>query len=105
MPVLLECFEVREGSGGRGKHRGGDGALRRMRFLKPMTATILSNRRRIPPFGLAGGEPGGVGRNSVARADGTLEVLGSTQCVQMGAGDVFVIETPGGGGFGAVQRK
>jgi 5-oxoprolinase (ATP-hydrolysing) len=104
-PVLLECFEVREGSGGRGKHRGGDGALRRMRFLKPMTATILSNRRRIPPFGLAGGEPGGVGRNSVARADGTLEVLGSTQSVQMGAGDVFVIETPGGGGFGAVQRK
>ncbi len=99
-PVLLEAFEVRRGSGGRGRMSGGDGVQRRVRFLKPMTATILSNRRRIPPFGLQGGEPGERGRNSVRRADGSVEILGSTQSVQMGAGDVFVIETPGGGGFG-----
>ena len=102
-PVLLESFEVRHGSGGGGKYKGGDGVRRRMRFLKPMMATILSNRRRVPPFGLAGGEPGALGRNSVARADGTVEVLGPTQSVQMGAGDVFVIETPGGGGFGEAE--
>ena len=99
-PVLLEAFEVREGSGGGGRHKGGDGIRRRIRFLEPMTATILSNRRRIPPFGLDGGEPGKPGRNSVRRADGSVEELGSTQSVEMAAGDTFVIETPGGGGFG-----
>ena len=104
-PVLLECFEVRLGSGGGGRHKGGDGVRRRMRFLKPMTATILSNRRRVPPFGLASGEPGMTGRNLVERADGTTEVLGPTQSVQMGVGDVFVIETPGGGGFGAKSKE
>ncbi|MFD1106485.1 hydantoinase B/oxoprolinase family protein [Sphingobium olei] len=100
-PVLLEEFSVREGSGGAGRHRGGDGAVRRIRFLEDMTAGILSNRRTVPPFGLKGGAPGAVGRNRVERADGTVEPLGPTATAQLRAGDAFVIETPGGGGFGA----
>ncbi len=100
-PVLLETFEVRQGSGGAGRQAGGDGVRRRIRFREPMTATILSNRRRVPPFGLDGGQPGEAGRNSVRRADGAVQAVGSTESVQMDAGDVFVIETPGGGGFGA----
>jgi 5-oxoprolinase (ATP-hydrolysing) len=99
-PVLLDAFEIRAGSGGRGCYAGGDGVRRRIRFLRPMTAAILSNRRIVPPFGLEGGGPGQAGRNSVERADGSVEELGSTQSVAMGAGDVFIIETPGGGGFG-----
>ncbi len=99
-PVLLESFGIRSGSGGAGRFRGGDGVVRRVRFLRPMTATILSNRRVVPPFGMAGGEPGQPGRNSVRRADGRVEVLGSTQSVAMEVGDTFVIETPGGGGYG-----
>ncbi|MDH7638988.1 hydantoinase B/oxoprolinase family protein [Sphingomonas sp. MAHUQ-71] len=99
-PVLLEAFAVRHGSGGAGRHRGGDGVHRRIRFREAMTATILSNRRRVPPFGLDGGDPGQPGRNSVRRADGVIEQIGSTQSVEMAAGDVFVIDTPGGGGFG-----
>ncbi len=99
-PVLLEAFEVRQGSGGAGRRSGGDGVRRVVRFREPMTATILSNRRRVAPFGLDGGQPGEAGRNSVRRADGTVQAVGSTESVQMGAGDVFVIETPGGGGFG-----
>ncbi|WP_311268738.1 hydantoinase B/oxoprolinase family protein [Sphingobium sp. WCS2017Hpa-17] len=100
-PVLLEEFSVRAGSGGQGRHRGGDGALRRIRFLEDMTAGILSNRRIVPPFGLDGGAPGALGRNSVERADGSIEPLGPTATVHLSAGDAFVIETPGGGGFGA----
>jgi 5-oxoprolinase (ATP-hydrolysing) len=100
-PVLLETFAVRRGSGGGGRWRGGDGTLRRVRFLKPMQAAILSNRRRVPPFGLAGGDAGAVGVNRVERADGRVEALGSTASVEMGEGDVFVIEAPGGGGWGA----
>ncbi len=100
-PVLLESFAVRTGSGGAGTNRGGDGAIRRVRFLEPMTAAILSNRRRVPPFGAAGGAPGAVGINRIERADGTVEPLGATAEVAMTAGDVFVIETPGGGGYGA----
>lgn len=99
-PVLIEEFSVRRGSGGEGLNRGGDGATRRIRFLEPMTACILSNRRRIPPFGLAGGDPGEAGDTRVERADGTFERLDSTATVVMAAGDTFVIETPGGGGFG-----
>ena len=71
-----------------------------MRFLKPMTAAMLANRRRVPPFGIDGGSPGAVGRNWVERADGTREDFGATFEVQMQAGDVFVVQTPGGGGFG-----
>ncbi len=99
-PVLLEEFSVRTGSGGKGLHRGGDGAVRRIRFLEPMTAGILSNRRKVPPFGLAGGEAGMLGINRVERVDGSVEILGGTATVEMEAGDVFVIETPGGGGYG-----
>jgi 5-oxoprolinase (ATP-hydrolysing) len=99
-PVLLEEFAIRPGSGGQGAHRGGNGGLRRIRFLEDMTAGILSNRRTVPPFGLAGGQPGDVGRNRVERADGTIESLGPTATAQLQAGDAFIIETPGGGGFG-----
>ena len=99
-PVLLEAFSVRAGSGGQGRHRGGNGALRRVRFLADMTAGILSNRRIVPPFGLDGGAPGDLGRNRVERADGRVETLGPTATVSLRAGDAFVIETPGGGGFG-----
>jgi 5-oxoprolinase (ATP-hydrolysing) len=99
-PVLLEEFAVRAGSGGAGRHRGGDGAVRRIRFLEAMTAGILANRRIVPPFGLDGGAPGAAGRNWVERADGTVAPLGSTAAADLRVGDAFVIETPGGGGFG-----
>jgi len=99
-PVLVDGFAIRRGSGGEGAHRGGDGVVRRLKFLEPMTAGILSNRRRVPPFGLAGGENGLPGRNSVERADGSIEVLSGTARVEMAPGDIFVIETPGGGGYG-----
>ena len=99
-PVLLEEFSIRRGSGGAGRHRGGDGTVRRVRFNQPMTAAVLSNRRRVPPFGQAGGEPGAVGINRVERRDGTIEPLSGTATVELEAGDAFVIETPGGGGYG-----
>ncbi|HQR12004.1 MAG TPA: hydantoinase B/oxoprolinase family protein [Casimicrobiaceae bacterium] len=100
-PVRLESFSIRRGSGGRGRHHGGDGALRRVRFLERMTAVMLANHRRIAPFGMAGGEPGALGRNWVERADGSRQEFGATCEVEMQPGDEFVIETPGGGGFGA----
>jgi 5-oxoprolinase (ATP-hydrolysing) len=100
-PVLVDRFEIRSGSGGDGRHRGGNGVVRQIRFRAPMTAAILSNRRRVPPFGLQGGGPGQLGKNQVRRASGALEALGATQVVEMAAGDAFIIETPGGGGFGA----
>jgi 5-oxoprolinase (ATP-hydrolysing) len=99
-PVLLECFEIRRGSGGRGKHKGGNGVTRKIRFGEAMQLVILANRRTIPPFGLAGGEPGAVGRNWIERADGSVEMLGATATVRVEAGDCFVLETPGGGGWG-----
>jgi 5-oxoprolinase (ATP-hydrolysing) len=99
-PVLLESFAIRRGSGGRGRHRGGDGVARRVRFREAMVAAILSGHRRVPPYGLEGGEPGTVGRNWVERTDGTREEFGATHAVAMNEGDVFVIETPGGGGYG-----
>jgi 5-oxoprolinase (ATP-hydrolysing) len=101
--VLLEAFAIRPGSGGEGVHKGGDGALRRIRFLEDMTGGILSNRRIVPPFGLAGGAPGAPGRNAIERADGRIEPLGPTATATMQAGDIFVIETPGGGGFGTAD--
>ena len=99
-PVLLESFEVRHGSGGGGKWRGGNGIVRRVRFLEAMTAAILSGHRRIPPYGLAGGQPGAVGRNWVERADGSTLRLGGADKAELVPGEVFVIETPGGGGYG-----
>ncbi len=103
-PVLVESFAIRRGSGGAGAHRGGDGVVRRLRFREAMTAGILSGHRRVPPYGLAGGEPGRTGRNSVIRADGSVEELAGTARVEMNPGDVFVVETPGGGGFGRAAR-
>ena len=99
-PVLVESFEIRRGSGGAGRQRGGDGARRRLRFREPMTAAILSSHREVAPFGVAGGQPGTCGRNWVERADGTEYALSGTDKTEMGAGDAIVIETPGGGGFG-----
>ncbi|MEG4938881.1 hydantoinase B/oxoprolinase family protein [Microcoleus sp. F4-D5] len=101
-PVLLESFAIRANSGGNGYHRGGNGVVRRVRFREAMTAGILSGRRMISPCGLNGGEAGKVGRNYVERVDGKVEDLGSTATVEMQPGDVFVIETPGGGGYGTI---
>jgi 5-oxoprolinase (ATP-hydrolysing) len=100
-PVLLENFSIRSNSGGAGKYSGGNGVIRRLKFLEPMTAAILSGHRVVPPFGLEGGEPGAVGRNAVERSEGTIEVLGGKAEIAMHPGDVFVIETPGGGGYGS----
>ena len=104
-PVRVEEFRRRTGSGGRGRQRGGDGVVRRIRFLEPMTAAILSSHRRVPPYGMDGGGTGAVGRNRVERADGRVVELAGTDQVEMEAGDVFVIETPGGGGFGAPETE
>jgi 5-oxoprolinase (ATP-hydrolysing) len=99
-PVLLESFAIRAGSGGRGRSRGGHGAVRRVRFLEPMTAAILSGHRLVRPHGMAGGEPGQPGRNYVLRAGGGRTELGPFDQAEMAAGDVFVVESPGGGGYG-----
>ena len=99
-PVILESFSIRHGSGGAGRHRGGDGIIRRVRFREPMTAAIVSGHRRVPPYGMAGGESGKTGHNYVERADGTVDELSGTDKADMYSGDVFVIETPGGGGYG-----
>ena len=102
-PVLVDGFSIRRGSGGSGRHPGGDGVIRRVKFRETMTAAILSDRRRIAPFGLEGGGDGQKGRNAVERADGTVEELPGTAKVTMEPGDVIVIETPGGGGWGATS--
>jgi len=99
-PVRLESYEIRAGSGGTGRWKGGNGGVRRVRFLEPMTASILSNGRKVPSFGMAGGQPGRVGINRVVRADGRVEALEHIGSAQMEAGDVFEVHTPGGGGFG-----
>jgi 5-oxoprolinase (ATP-hydrolysing) len=98
-PVRLERFAIRRLSGGHGKWTGGDGAIRRVRFLEKMTAIIVSSRRDVAPFGLAGGADAAPGRQWVERADGRLDVLTGTDKTEMNPGDVFVIETPGGGGY------
>jgi 5-oxoprolinase (ATP-hydrolysing) len=100
-PVRVEGFTLRSGSGGAGRWHGGEGGARRIRFLAPMTASILSNGRLRPAFGLRGGAPGATGVNRVLRADGSEMLLGPTASVQMQPGDVFEILTPGGGGYGA----
>jgi 5-oxoprolinase (ATP-hydrolysing) len=100
-PVRVEEFRVRTGSGGEGAHRGGEGAVRRLRFLEPLTAAIVSSSRRVPPYGLADGLPGACGRNAVERASGAVEELPGVAETRMEPGDVLVIETPGGGGYGA----
>ncbi|EPD61162.1 hydantoinase B/oxoprolinase family protein [Streptomyces sp. HGB0020] len=100
LPVQLDEFAVRHGSGGSGRWPGGDGAVRRIRFHEPMTVSTLSQHRRVRPYGMAGGEPGALGANRVERADGTVTVLGGSDSADVGPGDVLVIETPGGGGYG-----
>lgn len=100
-PVLLESYAIRKGSGGAGRWTGGDGGVRRVRFLEPMTASILSNGRTVPAFGMAGGQPGALGINRIERAGGRHETLGHIGQAEMAPGDVFVVETPGGGGYGA----
>lgn len=104
-PVLLESFEVREGSGGVGSHHGGDGVRRRVRFLKDMDVMILANHRSIPPYGLAGGADGATGRNWLERADGSRVEMSGTDRTRAKPGDTFVIETPGGGGFGTPDTR
>jgi 5-oxoprolinase (ATP-hydrolysing) len=99
-PVLLEQFAIRTGSGGQGQYAGGNGVIRRIRFRTPMTVTILSNHRVIPPFGLAGGQPGALGHNQVERQNGIIETLSSCAQVEMNPNDILVIATPGGGGYG-----
>jgi 5-oxoprolinase (ATP-hydrolysing) len=101
-PVILESFTIRENSGGKGKYHGGNGVIRRLRFLENMTAGILANHRVIPPFGLCGGKAGMIGKNYVERNNGTVKKLGSKAVVEMNPGDIFVIETPGGGGYGEI---
>ena len=100
-PVRLESYSIRHGSGGAGRWRGGDGGVRRVRFLEPMTAAILSNNRVVAPFGLWGGQDGALGRSYVERADGSVCLLGPQDQAELGVDDVFVVETPGGGGWGA----
>ncbi|WP_207002927.1 hydantoinase B/oxoprolinase family protein [Trinickia mobilis] len=99
-PVLVEQHAIRRGSGGAGEFRGGDGAVRRIRFVRAMTANILAGHRRVPPFGLRGGADAAPGRNWIERADGSVETFAATHTATVQPGDVFVIETPGGGGFG-----
>ncbi len=102
-PVRLDVYGIRSGSGGQGRWHGGDGGLRRVRFLEPMTASILSNNRTRGPFGMAGGGDGAAGRNRVLRADGSIETLGHIAQVSMAPGDVFEVQTPGGGGYGSKE--
>jgi 5-oxoprolinase (ATP-hydrolysing) len=107
-PVRVDGFEIRRGSGGPGRWPGGNGGRRRIRFLEPMTVTTLSSHRRVPPYGMAGGRPGALGRHWVRRADGSATAMTACDSVTVAAGDVFVIETPGGGGYGPppfVTRK
>jgi 5-oxoprolinase (ATP-hydrolysing) len=102
-PVRVREFSIRRGSGGEGKHRGGDGVIRHIEFLRALTLSVLSQRRGPhPPYGAAGGKRGTPGRNRLQRADGTVVDLGGIRQLQVGAGDILMIETPGGGGFGAI---
>ena len=99
-PYLVRLYEIRRGSGGRGAYNGGDGIERRLRFLEEMEVVILSNHRIVPPYGVAGGEPGQCGRNWVERADGTIVTLTGQDGTTIGPEDVFVLQTPTGGGYG-----
>ena len=99
-PVRVEEFSIRRGSGGRGKHSGGDGSRRCLKFLEQMTVTVICGHRRVPPFAVDGGEPGKVGCEWVERTDGSFVTVQGIDAVDVFPGDVFVMETPGGGGFG-----
>ncbi|MGF7175601.1 hydantoinase B/oxoprolinase family protein [Azospirillum doebereinerae] len=99
-PVLVESFRIRRGSGGAGRWRGGDGVVRRLRFLEAMTAAILANHRKVAPFGLKGGADGALGRTWIQRADGSVQELAPQDRMAVQPGDALVVETPGGGGYG-----
>jgi 5-oxoprolinase (ATP-hydrolysing) len=99
-PVRLESYEIRRGSGGRGHWPGGNGGRRRIRFLEPVTVTVLSSHRRVPPYGMAGGDPGALGRQWIEHPDGSVSGMAGCDSMEVGAGDVLVMETPGGGGYG-----
>ena len=102
-PVVLEDFHIRTGSGGKGRWKAGDGTSRTIRFREPMECAVLSSHRRVPPFGLAGGEPGEVGRNFVRRSDGSIEDIGGCDQTRIEAGEAITIQTPTGGGFGPAK--
>lgn len=102
-PVRVEAFSIRRGSGGAGRWQGGDGIVRRLRFLEEMTATVISSHRVVPPHGMAGGAPGMTGENHVVRSDGRIVPLGGNDEVLMQPGDSFVMQTPGGGGYGVPE--
>jgi 5-oxoprolinase (ATP-hydrolysing) len=101
-PVIVEEFSIRRGSGGAGAHHGGNGAVRRLRFTEAVSVSLLSNHRRVPPYGMAGGEPGALGSNALERADGSVVPLAGSDRVEAGPGDVLVVTTPGGGGYGSI---
>ena len=99
-PVRVDGYEIRSGSGGRGRWPGGNGGRRRIRFLEAMTVTILSSHRRVPPYGMAGGEPGALGRQWIEHPGGSVSSMAGCDSRPVAAGDVLVLETPGGGGYG-----
>ncbi|MEU0922016.1 hydantoinase B/oxoprolinase family protein [Streptomyces cyaneofuscatus] len=105
LPVLLESFAVRESSGGAGRWHGGGGVERRIRFLEPVTVALLSGHRRVPPYGAEGGEPGALGEQYIERADGGVEWLEGCDTAELEAGDVLVVRTPGGGGYGPAAHR
>ncbi|MFF1422453.1 hydantoinase B/oxoprolinase family protein [Streptomyces sp. NPDC058280] len=104
-PVRVDAFAIRDGSGGTGRWHGGEGVVRRLRFLEPMTVTLLTGHRTVPPYGMAGGGPGALGSNEVERADGTVTPLRGVDSAEVGPDDVLVIRTPGGGGYGTPDGR
>ena len=104
-PVQLESFSIRKNSGGKGLNMGGDGVDRRMRFLETMTVNIIAGHRKIPPYGLSGGGPGALGENYVIHADDSVSSLGTKGQIEVGKNDLFILKTPGGGGFGKASQN
>lgn len=104
-PVLLREFSLRKGSGGEGKHRGGDGVIRELEPLRPLVMSILSERRVLRPYGMGGGEPGSTGRNLIVRKDGLVVNMGGRCSGSLNVGERLRIETPGGGGYGKADKK
>jgi 5-oxoprolinase (ATP-hydrolysing) len=102
-PVLLRAFAIRRGSGGAGRHRGGDGVVRRLLFRERLAGALLANHRRVRPFGLQGGLAGAPGEGRLRRAGGAVETIGATASFEAAPGDELEILTPGGGGFGAPE--
>ena len=105
LPVRLERFTIRQGSGGAGRWCGGDGVVRELRALEPITLSLLTGSREVAPFGLAGGEAGACGANALLRADGELVHLPGSAAVELAVGDRVIVETPGGGGYGPAEMS